>query len=177
METMTLALAVTVDDLPKAYEKFSREYVNMTSLDYDSIKASLHACEQVHIDCKPDVLNNLLGFKLIDCHTWAIVPAQSTAPSSGIREDGGFTRPGYHYVALSYVWGLKRDESRIGASGTLENLPQTINDSIRLCKALSYCYLWVDRYVGALFISCIAIQTDKRSALTKQMLRRRRYRL
>lgn len=148
METMTPALAVTVDDVTKAYEKFSKEYANMTSLDYGPIKASLHACEQAHVDCKPDVLDELPGFRLIDCHTRAIVPAQSTIIPSGVREDGGFTRLGYHYVALSYVWGLKRDESRISASGTLENLPQTIEDSIRLCKALSYRYLWVDRYVG-----------------------------
>lgn len=150
METMTPALAVTVDDVPKAYKKFSREYATMTSLDYDSIKASLHACEQVHVDCKPDVLDDLPGFRLIDCHTRTIVPAQSTATPNGVREGDGFTWPGYHYVALSYVWGLKRDESRIGVSGTLENLPQTIDDSIRLCKALSYRYLWVDRYVSAL---------------------------
>ncbi|KAF3053961.1 hypothetical protein E8E11_011977 [Didymella keratinophila] len=146
METMTPALAVTIDDVPQAYRKFSMEYANISSLDYDSIKMSLQACEQAHVDCKPDALDNLPGFKLIDCHTRAIVPAQSTFNTSSVSKAFGSEQAGYHYVALSYVWGPKRDESRIGASGALENLPQTIDDSIRFCKALGYRFLWVDRY-------------------------------
>lgn len=177
METMTPALAVTMDDVPQAYKKFSREYANIKSLDYESIKASLHNCERIHVDCKPDMLDKLPGFRLIDCYTRAIVPAQSTINGGNAPEVPDSARHGYHYVALSYVWGPRRDESRIGASGALENLPQTIDDGIRFCKALGYRYLWVDRYVSALS-SCYAVaRADHGSASTKKTSKRKPYRL
>lgn len=150
MESMVPALAVTLDDVTKAKQKFLKEYANIASLDYKSIKTSVHICGRTHDDCKPDVLDVLPGFRLIDCQSRRIVPAQETVKRNSAREDLGSSQPGYHYVALSYVWGSKRDESRVGPSGALENLPQSIDDSIQLCKALYYRYLWVDRYVGTL---------------------------
>ncbi|KAH7070396.1 heterokaryon incompatibility protein-domain-containing protein, partial [Paraphoma chrysanthemicola] len=48
------------------------------------------------------------------------------------------------YFALSYVWGadhLKENETSLP-----NRLPQTIEDSITVCKALEFRYLWVDRY-------------------------------
>jgi hypothetical protein len=78
---------------------------------------------------------------------------------------------GKQYITLSYVWGqatgqirrgtARRPDSRFGAGrralsnnsdvnseGTLlpSPLPLTIEDSIKVCKALRYRYLWVDRY-------------------------------
>lgn len=165
MESMVPALAVTLDDVAKAYQEFSQEYANIARLDYQSIKTSIHNCQHTHDDCKPDVLEDLPGFRLIDCQTRKIVPAQDTIRPSGDRGDPSSSQPGYHYVALSYVWGLKRDDCRIGASGALENLPQSIDDSIQLCGTLGYRYLWVDRYVGAL------VETGPVSRLTNKVHR------
>jgi hypothetical protein len=78
---------------------------------------------------------------------------------------------GKHYITLSYVWGqstgqirrgtARRPDSRFGAGRRTNSnnsdvnsgatllpspLPLTIEDSIKVCKALRYRYLWVDRY-------------------------------
>jgi hypothetical protein len=51
---------------------------------------------------------------------------------------------GQRYATLSYVWGT------VLAQSSLQNLPaelpQTIEDSIRVCCALSIQYIWIDRY-------------------------------
>jgi hypothetical protein len=76
-----------------------------------------------------------------------------------------------HYVTLSYVWGKamgqirrgtpRRPDSTLGglrlagtdksgesdkAAALPTNPPLTIEDSLRVCKALDYRYLWIDRY-------------------------------
>jgi hypothetical protein len=49
------------------------------------------------------------------------------------------------YVALSYVWGNKKEEE--SGSGALNgNLPATIEDAITVTLELGFRYLWVDRY-------------------------------
>ena len=115
----------------------------MTRVDYESIKAGLRSCERDHPDCVPDVLGGLPGFRLIDCET-RVVTAASAIKSHGTAEQ----KSGYHYVALSYVWGSKPDESYVNEEGALESMPRTIDDSIELCRALGHKYLWVDRYVS-----------------------------
>ncbi|KAH7402312.1 heterokaryon incompatibility protein-domain-containing protein [Phaeosphaeria sp. MPI-PUGE-AT-0046c] len=96
-----------------------------------------------------------LGLNVIDCSQRRLVPLPAT-------ED---------YVTLSYVWGrpsgqIKRGTPRrpdtilgsqrlAGTRASTPNdpsiampskLPRTIEDSIVVCNALQYRYLWVDRY-------------------------------
>ncbi|KAJ8118061.1 hypothetical protein OPT61_g886 [Boeremia exigua] len=141
MESMVSALAVSLDDVTRSEKKFSKEYANIEKIDYDLLKADILSCEQAHKGCTPDVLGDLPGFRLIDCDTKIIVAATTIKHQLATPQQSG-----YHYVALSYVWGPKPDESRLNEKGALENLPRTIDDSIRLCRALGYRYLWVDRY-------------------------------
>lgn len=171
MESMTSALAVTLDDITRAEKRFKKEYANVTGVGYESIKAGLRSCERDHPDCVPDVLGDLPGFRLIDCET-RVVTAASATKSHGTAEQSS----GYNYVALSYVWGSKPDESFINEKGALESMPRTIADSIELCRALGYQYLWVDRYVSGLLRSKYP-ETDVQSALTRRKKTRRQSKL
>jgi hypothetical protein len=99
------------------------------------------------------VLN--MKLRVIDCKTRHLVPLP-------LEEE---------YVTLSYVWGQasgqirrhtpRRPDSLLGSLRLAEpnaintesnglplpsELPLTIEDSIRVCEALHYRYLWVDRY-------------------------------
>ncbi|KAH7082095.1 heterokaryon incompatibility protein-domain-containing protein [Paraphoma chrysanthemicola] len=47
------------------------------------------------------------------------------------------------YFALSYVWGAGNTEDGMSLPN---RFPQTIEDSITLCNALGFRYLWIDRY-------------------------------
>ncbi|KAJ4990854.1 tol protein [Stagonosporopsis vannaccii] len=141
MESMISAFALQLDDGVKAEKRFRKEYANVTKLDYESLKAEIRSCARDHSDCVPDVLEGLPGFRLIDCMTRVVVAAFTNTSQETIAQKTGF-----HYVALSYVWGSKPDESRVNKKGALESMPRTIDDSIELCLALGYRYLWVDRY-------------------------------
>lgn len=158
MDSMVPALAITLDDITTAKKQFLEEYAKIETIDFESIKSNIHTCEQAHSGCVPDTLGDLPGFRLIDCNTMIVVSARSIVNN----EVSAPQKSGYCYVALSYVWGPKPDESRTATSGALENLPQTIEDSIYLCRALGYRYLWVDRYVSTL-ACCFwrAFDTDK----------------
>lgn len=146
VETLVSALAITLDDIAEARQKFWKEYATLKSIDFEAIKEQMDTCEHHHEECTPDLLGDLPGFRVIDCETKIIVPARSTI----FTDDRRSTTANRNYVALSYVWGPKPDESYKGASGELENLPQTIDDAVRVTLALGYRYLWVDRYVSLL---------------------------
>lgn len=153
MDSMVPALALTLNDALKAERMFFQEYANVKKVDYKSIKHSIDVCDKMHPRCTPDLLNDLPGFILIDCSTRMVVSAESTIHTVS----QGKPTPKYRYVALSYIWGPKPDESRASASGVLENLPRTIYDSIQVCKGLGHRYLWVDRYVSTRHCASLAI--------------------
>ncbi|KAF2993208.1 hypothetical protein E8E13_000282 [Curvularia kusanoi] len=52
------------------------------------------------------------------------------------------------YVALSYVWGGTKEASFTTGDVLGDDLPQTIQDSIKVTRELGFKYLWVDRYVS-----------------------------
>lgn len=71
-----------------------------------------------------------LGIRLavIDCTNRSLVPLPT----------------GALYFALSYVWGKDASDGKTTSFST--RMPQTIEDSISVCKALDCRYLWIDRY-------------------------------
>ena len=172
MESMVSALAITLDNVPKASRVFFREYGSITAVDFDQVTSDLRACEYGHDGCTPDRLADLPGFRLIDCRTKIIVPAQSTLD---IEDQGHVsTVATYQYVALSYVWGPKPDESRISQSGSWDNLPRTIDDSISVCRALGYRYLWVDRYVSSNAYSSRVVPGSNHSSVSIRRIQQKR---
>ena len=75
--------------------------------------------------------------RLIDCDSLSVVTGHSSCS----------------YAALSYVWSPnsranqeQRGVSANSPSAKLRNASKTIQDAIRLTKALGVKYLWVDRY-------------------------------
>jgi hypothetical protein len=74
--------------------------------------------------------------QVIDCHSMAIIPAQTDCI----------------YAALSYVWGggrrddgdpiVKARSSRL----VLKLLPRVVLDAIAVTNNLNLRYLWVDKY-------------------------------
>lgn len=84
--------------------------------------------------------NSLSGFRLIDTTIDSIVPSALSVK----------------YVALSYVWGKK-------AQQTAEwPLPKLLQDAVAVTKSLGFRYLWVDRY-------CIP-ETDKHNQISRMDL-------
>ncbi|KAF2729109.1 HET-domain-containing protein, partial [Polyplosphaeria fusca] len=96
-------------------------------IDFTPLSKWLDFCDAKHVkECTVSRRVRLPGFKVIDCHTNQIV-----------SQDAVDCR----YVALSYVWGEP------GASSDGDSMfPATIADSITVCVALGFRYLWVDRY-------------------------------
>lgn len=88
----------------------------------------LEDCVSGHANCtnEVDLQSSLRNLKVIDCFTRTIVGAPQAC----------------EYVALSYVWGTNQTVSSLDSE-----LPQTIEDAIKVVLALGRRYLWVDRYV------------------------------
>ncbi|KAI1158386.1 HET-domain-containing protein [Nemania serpens] len=98
----------------------------------------LSKCKSFH---PPTCVPTSIGFpeRVIDCLTRTVTPGH----------------PGIQYIALSYVWGLKtnalkqeymlsttRDPSR----RLPDELPQTIEDAIKVTSMIGYRYIWIDMY-------------------------------
>lgn len=58
------------------------------------------------------------GILVIDCEQGVVVSAP----------------PQCRFVALSYVWGRRLEDSPLDSSRDLDGLPNTIRDSVRLTK-------------------------------------------
>ena len=65
------------------------------------------------------------------------------------------------YIALSYCWGkshrlkaIKANIAELKAGVTLDGLPQTFQDAVKICRRLDVKYLWID--------SLCIIQDDRR---------------
>ncbi|KAI9925169.1 hypothetical protein ASPWEDRAFT_45893 [Aspergillus wentii DTO 134E9] len=87
----------------------------------------LHRCESTHAsNCQPVWSEELSSTRMVDVHTRTVVPYP----------------PDCRYIALSYVWG------GVEAPGIekLENhqLPQTIEDAIKVTLEMGIRFLWVD---------------------------------
>ncbi|CAI6272720.1 unnamed protein product [Periconia digitata] len=109
-------------------ERYRPRIIDRRSVDYDLIRRWIHNCSDLHHteQCIAAKMEIIPGFKLIHCSTRKIVPA----PSNCV------------YVALSYVWGEQQSEKLAAHT----KFPRVVKDSIKVCLALGYEYLWVDRY-------------------------------
>lgn len=101
------------------------------TVDWEIVKTWMATCKTHHSKhCGRTDFSQIPGFRVIDCKTRMIV----TVDSSHVE-----------YVTLSYVWGQGNDE-RTSGNELPNELPRTIDDSIRVVNFLGYHYLWVDRY-------------------------------
>lgn len=108
--------------------------IDAGAIDFDILRGWVQDCVRVHsydciqIESSGSIIRQM---KLIDCERRQIVPALTT----------------YEYCALSYVWGTKRSgNDRCVHDRLPTNLPQTIEDAIKVTKELGLRYLWIDRY-------------------------------
>jgi hypothetical protein len=117
-------------------------HVTFREIDLDEYNAHLarewlQYCQNHHITtCTSDRHRIRSKFRLIDCAAKSIVKAPTHSA----------------YAALSYVWGpheknSQEDGSTENSTGLPEDMPQVIEDAIRVALGLRLNYLWVDRYV------------------------------
>jgi hypothetical protein len=108
-----------------------RASIRSYRVDYGKISGWLEFCENHHTAgcCEAEKVT-LSGFRLIDCHTRHIVPAPDDC----------------EYIALSYVWGNRRDEAHAAVDVLGSHTPLVIEDAIMVATRLGVHYLWVDRY-------------------------------
>ena len=110
--------------------------VSRESFDVSHMSSCLNYCVANHgTNCNLQGTRPLNGLRVIDCETRTII----TAP------------PSCQYVALSYVWGLSREDNPAETTDmanvtTLDGCPKTINDAMAVTKKFNKKYLWVDRY-------------------------------
>ncbi|PVI08197.1 HET-domain-containing protein [Periconia macrospinosa] len=112
----------------KTKERYTPRLMNHDAVDYDVIRGWINHCSDAHSTdkCVATRTENLPGFKVIDCRSKETIPA----PSHCV------------YVALSYVWGKQQSTK----ASYQKHFPRTVQDSIKVCLALGYDYLWVDFY-------------------------------
>jgi hypothetical protein len=103
----------------------------LDSVHYSHFQALASQCTR-HSECCRDTSVSAIDkspiLKLIDCEQRKLVTA------SGNKA----------YVTLSYVWGAEPMSDF--STERLHSLPQTIEDAIVVTLAMSYRYLWVDKY-------------------------------
>lgn len=118
------------DGLPKKYF-YSGRKVPQGRVDFELLKGWITHCESVHRgNCNSELLgaNRPFSLMVIDILKRVVVPAPS----------------GCRYVALSYVWGAKKEGDESTYSLRSGKLPQTIEDAITVVYELGERYLWVD---------------------------------
>ena len=127
-----------------------------SKIDLSIIHGWLNSCLNFHPRCQPDS-QHPTGLYLIDVERMRIVESD----------------PSNHYLALSYVWGnvkmlraTKDNWRKLQQDGSLlqlrNQIPQVVNDAIKLVAALNERYLWVDS---------LCIVQDDRAFTQQQILR------
>ena len=127
------ALVRPVDD----ERLFQAKPIRQDAIDVEGLKQCLNICDRLHGGICQDVADRWLpgpNFLLVD------VLSRQLVSSAGRQVD---------FVALSYVWGPQsssrpRYRARYRAGDSILALPRTIEDAMRLTKALDKQYLWVD---------------------------------
>jgi hypothetical protein len=102
---------------------------NFEFVQTDVIKQWLQKCGDIHTHCTPTEYIILPGLKVIDCNRICVIPAPASCS----------------YVALSYVWGEAAQYENCASDISANDLPLTIQDSIKVTRLLGYDYLWIDR--------------------------------
>ncbi|OAL47462.1 hypothetical protein IQ07DRAFT_117316 [Pyrenochaeta sp. DS3sAY3a] len=111
--------------------------LDANAIDYTVLRQWLDACRIHHTpeqqgslrSCSSIYHTPVPGFRLIDCLKRQVI----NAPRGSDLQ----------YVALSYVWGRSKPAELV-----LNALPPTIEDTLTICVALGFRYLWVDRYAS-----------------------------
>jgi hypothetical protein len=102
---------------------------------YIQFREWIHQCQKCHSDCcgKGDVPASL-HLQVMDCVNGIIVTLE----------------PQMEYVALSYVWGNRHGQERVGrrdaSSREQTKYPKLIQDARIIVRNLGFQYLWVDKY-------------------------------
>jgi hypothetical protein len=125
------AVSLTVIRFPDQAIKEQKSQKRWQNVDFNSVKRDLVKCRSTHRSCYPEPQYTLQDFKVIDCTRREVVRALVDC----------------RFVALSYVWGHKARNYSLSPLSLVDDLPQTIEDSIAATQALGFNYLWVDRYV------------------------------
>lgn len=99
-------------------------------VDWEMVRRLIGECQTSHgVPCSLMSSGRLQNLKVIDCKRRIIVPAPASC----------------RFVALSYVWGQSTGESSFSLE---DEVPRTIEDSIRVTLRLNFEYIWIDRYVS-----------------------------
>lgn len=123
--------SLLVSNLTPEIVEGSLEPLMLPLIPFSRIKACLDECVEQHRDnCSLEQRQAIPHLNLIDCTTRKVVAAPAVC----------------QYVALSYVWGSNQSAGEDFTS--LENAPQTIEQSMFVTRELGFRFLWVDRYVG-----------------------------
>lgn len=110
--------------------KFSRRRERPSLVDLKRVKSWIRICDSRHgTRCQSSTEKRIFNLHLIDVQKAAVIPAPEGAT----------------YVALSYVWGETLQNQR-GRMGHLGQLPQTVEDAMKVTAAIGEHYLWVDAY-------------------------------
>ena len=138
-----------VNDTESVSHRFAANLLGR-EVDFGIVKGWLDFCATNHVEkCALLTQRPLVGLRVIDCQTGAIV--QATADCD--------------YLALSYVWGstASSDEENHENINLLDgSAPNLIKDAVTATKRLGYRYLWVDRY-------CISQHAAERHSQINQM--------
>jgi hypothetical protein len=107
-------------------------------VDLHDVRCWLELCIDGHVDCCGLSGIEAHGLQVIDCLSRRVVARPDDAA----------------YATLSYVWGTRNQEQldtpiarqTSHKRSTLLDLPQTIEDAIKVTLDVGYQYLWVDKY-------------------------------
>lgn len=97
-------------------------------IDFEFFKAKLQLCKNRHEECRRSTTSEATELYVID------VVAEERVPA----------KPGWRYIALSYVWGEEPSHEHEKKFSPL------VQDAMFVTNALGCRYLWVDRYVSFL---------------------------
>lgn len=97
-------------------------------IDFEFFKAKLQLCKNHHKECRPTLTSEAAELYLIDV----------------VTEETVLAKPGWEYIALSYVWGQELSHEHD------EKFTPVVQDAMFVTQGLGCRYLWVDRYVSFL---------------------------
>lgn len=97
-------------------------------IDFEFFKAKIQRCKEHHDECRRSKTSEATELYVIDVVTEETVPA----------------KPGWEYIALSYVWGQESSPEHE------KKFPSVVRDAMFVTNALGCRYLWVDRHVSFL---------------------------
>jgi len=115
---------------PSSQPSIGPRKIEPRQADYEKLKTWIEFCQDRHKGlCSSPTAKPPPKFRVIDIAARRVVQATKDCK----------------YVALSYVWGNPAVSTNSGFSCVVQ-------DSMVVCKALGYRYLWVDQHVSLFFV-------------------------